>query len=71
MKKIESLKKNAVKRLGEIDVADMPCQELISYIDALRKEDELLKPDWRETYMRIMNSSEISMGGENRGDKNG
>ena len=55
MNKIERLKKNVVNRLCEIDLEGLTIAEINYYIDAVKKADELFKPDWTEKLLTTMN----------------
>lgn len=54
MTKIEKIKKNVVNRLNEIDLESLTIAELNHYIDAVKKADELFKPDWAEKLLSTM-----------------
>lgn len=54
MTKIERIKKNVVNRLNEIDLESLTIAELNHYIDAVKKADELFKPDWAEKLLSTM-----------------
>lgn len=55
MNKIERLKKNVVNKLCEIDLESLTMAEMNYYIDAVKKADELFKPDWTEKLLTTMN----------------